>query len=355
MSCAGLGSLERSMRWLALFLLSLTVLTTSVALYVRAWYWTPLGTLDQPIRIVVDAGDGFSRVSQDLVERGALSSSFLLDLTARLSGADAQVFAGEYELDKETSPASLMLMLQTGDTVRYLVTLPEGVRLAQALRLLHEADGIRTVLEDATDPRVLEMTAPYPPEGWFLPETYQYERGDTDLKILRQAHEMMARALDDIWAMRDDGLPFAAPYELLTMASIIEKETAVASERAKIGGVFVRRLRQQMRLQTDPAVIYGLGPAFDGDLTRLHLRDEDNPFNTYRHSGLPPTPIALPGVEALRAAAHPETGLTLYFVARGDGSHEFNETLQGHNDAVKKYQLRRRSDYRSTPKEDSGS
>lgn len=343
------------MRLVALILLSITVLTTSAALYVRAWYSKPLRTLNHPVRIVVDVGDGFSRVSQDLVERGVLPNTFLLNLTARLSGADAQVFAGEYELNSKTSPASLMLMLQTGDTVRYLVTLPEGVRLAQALRLLQQADGLKAVLENDADPRLMEMTAPHPPEGWFLPETYQYERGDTDLKVLEHAHEMMASALDDAWALRDDELPFAEPYELLTLASIVEKETALASERARIGGVFVRRLRKQMRLQTDPTVIYGLGSDFDGDLTRTHLRDESNPFNTYRHFGLPPTPIALPGVEALRAAAHPETGSALYFVARGDGSHEFNETLQGHNDAVKKYQLRRRSDYRSTSKENSGS
>jgi UPF0755 protein len=159
----------------------------------------------------------------------------------------------------------------------------------------------------------------------------------------------MARQLQDEWAARDDGLPYETPYEALIMASIIEKETGLAEERGQIAGVFVRRLRRGMRLQTDPTIIYGLGESFDGNLTRKHLADPANPYNSYRHGGLPPTPIALPGRAAIHAALHPEPGDALFFVARGDGGHVFSASLAEHEEAVRKYQLRRRRDYRSSP------
>jgi UPF0755 protein len=175
------------------------------------------------------------------------------------------------------------------------------------------------------------------PEGWFLPETYHFPRGTSDLEFYARAHQAMRMALDAAWQVKDLGLPLAQPYDALVLASIIEKETGLASERKRIGGVFVRRLLARMRLQTDPTVIYGLGASFDGNLRRRDLRT-DSPYNTYTRAGLPPTPISLPGRAALEAVLHPAPGGALYFVARGDGSHQFSETLEQHNQAVDRYQ-----------------
>jgi UPF0755 protein len=209
--------------------------------------------------------------------------------------------------------------------------------------LRHELDG-------PNDPRLLELVKPAESaEGQFFPDTYHYDRGASDWQILQRAYDAMQQALAEEWSERAAGLPYETPYEALIMASIIERETGLDEERGEIAGVFVRRLQKGMRLQTDPTVIYGLGPAFDGNLTRRHLADESNPFNTYRHGGLPPAPIALPGRASIRAALQPEDGDALFFVARGDGGHVFSATLAEHERAVRKYQLSRREDYRSSP------
>ena len=200
------------------------------------------------------------------------------------------------------------------------------------------------------DPRLLALVAPHSTaEGWFFPDTYSYVRNDCDIDILRQAHLRMQGMLAAAWQTRDEKLPYQDAYQVLTMASIVEKETGLAAEREQIAGVFVRRLQKRMRLQTDPTVIYGLGPEYQGNLQRKHLRDSSNLYNTYRHHGLPPGPIALAGEAALRAATQPAPGSALYFVARGDGSHVFSDTLEQHEKAVRNYQLNRRKDYRSSP------
>ncbi|MEL7047235.1 MAG: endolytic transglycosylase MltG, partial [Pseudomonadota bacterium] len=224
-----------------------------------------------------------------------------------------------------------------------MLAIVETRAAAEGLRNVHSLRG------EIDDPRLESFTGDAPgAEGLFLPETYQYERGDTDLDVLTQAHDLLENTLAQVWQQRELGLPYESPYAALIMASIIEKETGVPEERAQIAGVFVRRLNRDMRLQTDPTVIYGLGESFDGNLTRAHLRDESNEYNTYRRDGLPPTPIALAGRAALEAAVHPAPGDALYFVARGDGTHEFNATLAEHEDAVRRYQLQRRESYRST-------
>ena len=185
-------------------------------------------------------------------------------------------------------------------------------------------------------------------EGWFYPDTYIFPRGTTDIEILKQAYSRMNEVLDEEWSDKDKDLPFDTRYEALILASLIEKETGVAHERSEIAGVFVRRLQKGMRLQTDPTVIYGLGSEFDGNLTRAHLLEE-TPYNTYRINGLPPTPIAAPGRDAIRAAVNPAEGNALYFVGRGDGAHQFSATLEEHNAAVRKYQIEQRApDYRSS-------
>lgn len=341
------------MRWVkaALWVASAGVLIGGVtaASFWHRWANTPLSVPADGALLQVRAGDTLRGLARRLADDGALRYPRLLEFLGRIEGADARLRIGEYHLMAGVLPAELLRLLQSGDTVRYLVTLPEGIRLIDAISLLGDADGIVSVVDGASDPRLLDLVAPATdPEGYFLPETYQYERGDTDLQILTQAHALMRQVINDEWSARQDDLPYGHPYDALIMASIIEKETGVPEERAQISGVFVRRLERGMRLQTDPTVIYGLGDAYDGNLRRSHLRDVSNPYNSYRHDGLPPGPIAMPGREAVRAALHPAPGDALYFVARGDGSHEFTATLAAHEDAVRRYQLNRRKDYRSS-------
>lgn len=339
------------MRRLIFSLAGLVVLIGAVTMAsARHWWESPLPMAGDSFRIDVVPGETFSALSARLHAQGIVQRPVLLKLAARYTGADSRIRSGEFDLRAGSSPRDLLALLQSDETVRYQVTLPEGITLARALQLLHEAEGLRAELESADDPRLQALVVPATStEGYFLPETYQYQRGDTDLDVLQQAHRMMREQLDALWPRRPIGLPLKSPYEALILASIVERETGVAAERGEIAGVFRRRLERGMRLQTDPTVIYGLGASFDGNLTRAHLRDELNPYNTYRHHGLPPGPICLPGAAALRAALEPTPGNTLYFVARGDGTHVFSATLEAHEEAVRAYQLTRRSDYRSAP------
>ena len=323
-----------------------------LALALQRYLHAPLDLPPEGLVISVERGSSFAAVATDLGARGVIRHPLVLRAVGRLSGADQRIRHGEYRLAPGLALPGLLELLQSGDTVRYLVTLPEGIRLRDALRLLARAEGVETTLTGEDDPRLRELLGEVPSvEGFFLPETYQYQRGDSDIAILREAHRLSRETLHEAWQSRQSGLPYEEPYDALIMASVIEKETGVADERAQIAGVFVRRLQRNMRLQTDPTVIYGLGPDFDGNLTRNHLRDEGNAYNTYRHRGLPPGPIALPGREAIHAALHPTPGTALYFVARGDGTHAFSSTLEEHEQAVREYQLQRRADYRSTPPE----
>ncbi|MEO0437384.1 MAG: endolytic transglycosylase MltG [Pseudomonadota bacterium] len=340
------------LRWLLLAFSFLLLCFGATSFYFAHWYTTPLLIPGDSVELQVLEGDGFSSVSSSLAEMRALKYPQVLNLVARMTGADARMHTGEFEIPSGTTPKDLLALLHSQNTVRYFVTLPEGIRLDEALNTIQNSDGVLTVLSGVQDPELLRIVEPHThAEGLFLPETYQYERGATDLEILISANALMREALGEAWSTRDPALPYLDPYEALVMASIIEKETGLAAERARIGGVFVRRLQLGMRLQTDPTVIYGLGAEFDGNLTRAHLRDETNVYNSYRLKGLPPTPIALPGRDALTAALQPEAGDALYFVARGDGSHEFSSTLQAHNEAVARFQHTRRSDYRSSPAE----
>ena len=331
---------------------ALVLLVTAVigAGLVRDWWERPLAVPADGLILRVESGDSLSRLSHRLVQAGVLKHARWLNLMGRFLGADSRIRLGEYRINPGLTPQQLLTLLQSGDTVRYLVTLPEGITLGYALTLIQNSEGVAAELTGPDDPQLLAMVAPATStEGYFLPETYQYERGDSDLKLLAEAHRMMDEALAEVWLQRDPQLPYSNPYEVLIMASIIEKETGLASERPAIAGVFVRRLQQGMRLQTDPTVIYGLGDAFQGNLQRQHLNDQSNAYNSYRHHGLPPGPIALPGKAALLAAVGPEQGDALYFVARGDGSHVFSATLDAHENAVRRFQLKRRANYRSSP------
>ena len=297
--------------------------------------------LDRPLlvegetRVWLPAGGSLSTVVRDLERLGLTRADWRWRLLGRQHSA--ALAAGEYALEPGMTPERLLERLSAGEVVRHRFTIIEGwsvpelrAALARDSRLVREAEAL------ASDALMARLGCDCPAEGRFLPETYFFQRGDSDLDLLTRAHAALADALDAAWASRRDGLPLASPDELLVLASLIEKEARVASERDRVAGVFVRRLQRGMRLQTDPTVVYGLGPDFDGRIRRVHLRT-DHPWNTYTRHGLPPTPIALPGRAALDAAAHPADGDALYFVARGDGTHHFSATLAEHNRAVNRY------------------
>lgn len=319
------------------------------------WWWLqaqvsqPLG-LSEPGPLLVDRGSSVARVAYDLHDQGLLDWPQLAILHARLSG-QTDIKSGEYQVNSTLTWVELCALLVSGEVIDHQVTLVEGWDIAQALTQLQSHPAVEATLDGAFDPRLLAILPSQHnhPEGWFLANTYHFQRGDSDLSILTRAHAALVTELDQLWPARDVSLPLDSPYAALTLASIVEKETGLASERPIIAGVFIRRLRQNMRLQTDPTVIYGLGDTYQGNITRAHLRQATD-YNTYVIKGLPPTPIALVGADALTAVFNPDDGNALYFVARGDGSHQFSATLDEHNQAVQHYQINNRpSNYRSSP------
>ena len=306
-------------------------------------------TQDRSMVWTVDKGSSLSRVTRQLYKQNIISHPRVLTIYGRLADRIA-IQAGSYRIEPSDTARTLLDKFHNGDVILHQITFPEGWSFAQWLAHLAKvkqfsqsaAAGREAILEAAG----LELAHP---EGWFFPDTYRYSASDTLTDILRQAHRQMRQILQRAWQGRDVGLPYDSPYEALIMASIIEKETGVASERPEIAGVFVRRLQRPMRLQTDPTVIYGLGDAYKGNITRKHLRQR-TAYNTYMINGLPPTPIAMPSEAAIEAAVHPLPGSSLYFVARGDGSHYFSDSLEEHLQAVRRYQIKRRSqNYQSAP------
>lgn len=317
----------------------------------------------QTERIVVPEASSFTHVLLRLEGRGLLGEGIrgrtrrlAAQVYARISPVADRMQVGEYRLEPGLSLLDFMDKLERGDVVTREVTLVEGWTIGDLRRALKNADKLEHRITDLDNQALMqELGKPdHHPEGWFAPETYAYVRGDTDLDLLARALERQERILARAWKKRADGLPLEKPYEALILASIVEKETAVPDERAKIAGVFVNRLNQGMRLQTDPTVIYGLGEDYEGNLRQSHLQ-RDTPYNTYRRAGLPPTPIAMPGEASIRAAVNPADTDALYFVARGDGTHVFSSSLEAHQKAVREYQLRRRENYRSTPEPEDGS
>jgi UPF0755 protein len=285
----------------------------------------------------VEPGSNFTRLLRQLREDGIIDNQDLL-YYVRYHDLANQIRAGEYELVAGMTPLAMLQTLLDGKVIEYQIRLGEGWTLREVLYAMQAHPAITATL-DAGDPAALQaaLGTPQYPEGLFFPETYNFTRGTTDLELLQRARNLMQATLAQAWAERDAGLPYMTEYDVLIMASIIEKETGLASEQPQIAGVFVRRLQQNMRLQTDPTVIYGIQD-FDGNITRLHLQT-DTPYNSYTRSGLPPTPIALPGRGAIFASVHPAPGNALYFVAKGDGSHYFSATIEEHNAAVRQFQM----------------
>lgn len=335
-------------------LLGVTVFVLGGCLFLATVYeqWQqPLNIPAAGHRVVIAQGESLRTVVSRLHREGILQQPRLSLAYGRWTGLDAQIKPGEYLVSAGTRVPALLLQLRSGKVIQYQVTFPEGITLHQTLQIMGAQEPLEQLVNGPADERIRDLGKNYSgPEGLFFPDTYLYQRGESDWQLLRRANAAMLEVLQREWDQRAPDLPYETPYEALIMASIIEKETGLAEEREAIAGVFVRRLQKNMRLQTDPTIIYGLGPQFDGNLRRKHLNDSANIYNTYRHHGLPPTPIALPGRAAIYAALHPAAGDSLYFVARGDGGHKFSATLEEHERAVRKYQLQRKSNYRSSPR-----
>ena len=293
--------------------------------------------------IDVQLGTPFRHIVAELRRRGFTDTPFeywrVLAWEMRVAEG---LHAGEYAIDQGLTPRTLLQRMANGEVIQHRVTFVEGSSFRELRVGLATQIALTQLGAGMADAELMTRIGAkgVNPEGRFLPETYAYTKGMSDLDVLRRAYQAMQKALAEAWAERAVDLPLRTPDELLVLASIVEKETGRADEREQIAGVFARRLAIGMRLQTDPTVIYGVGPDFDGNLTRKHLTT-DTPYNTYTRFGLPPTPIAAPGRAALHATARPAGGDALFFVARGDGSHQFSATLRQHNAAVTKYQLGR--------------
>lgn len=311
-----------------------------ILLDLQAFLNRPLVQDGQSTLYEVRPGTGLITVARDLRRMGLLEHPRYLVWYARWRGSADHIKTGEYLIEASMTPAALLDRMERGDVMRYSLTIPEGWSFEQMLAAVRAHEKIRHTLDTGNGAAVMERLG-HPgesPEGRFFPDTYLFPAGTTDLALLQYAYQAMERRLEQEWRDRAPGLPLETPYQALILASIIEKETGSADERARIAGVFIRRLQKNMRLQTDPTVIYGLGAGFDGNLRRRDL-EADTPYNTYTRAGLPPTPIALPGGAALHAALHPAPGDELYFVARGDGTHHFSASFDEHAGAVRDYQL----------------
>jgi len=321
-------------------LLLVLLLGAGLAAGLAAWWvHSPMDLRKPVVELNVERGRSAALVAEDWVAEGLDTPLWALQAWFRWSGDARRIRAGSYAAEPGITPAELLARMVRGDESLESVVFIEGWTFAQMRVALTRAPGLRQTLQSLDDRAVMQAlgAAALPAEGWFFPDTYRYGRGVSDRTVLLNAHEAMKRQLYRAWEQRRPDLPVSTPAEVLVLASIIEKETGQAADRAKIAGVFVNRLRLGMPLQTDPTVIYGLGPRFDGNLRKRDLQ-MDTPFNTYTRRGLPPHAIAMPGAQSLKAAVQPEPTSALYFVARGDGSSHFSSTLDEHNRAVWKYQ-----------------
>lgn len=306
----------------------------------RAFAERPLKVPASSLTISIVPGSGLRQVASLLEKEGAITKPLYFVWLARWKGAATKLKAGEYRIEPGTTPSEFIERAVSGSVAHYALTLVEGWTFKQVLAAVRSEPRLQRTLDGLDDAAIMDrIGAPgVHPEGRFFPDTYHFPTGMTDVDFLKRAYHAMATELAAAWAKRDVAVPLASPDEALVLASIIERETGLDEERRHVAGVFTRRLRKGMRLQTDPTVIYGLGASFDGNLTRDQLL-HDTPYNTYTRRGLPPTPIAMPGRASLEAALHPDNGNSLYFVSRRDGSHYFSATLEEHANAVRRYQL----------------
>jgi UPF0755 protein len=331
-------TIRRLFVWLGI-LAGAAVTLAAAVLYQFAY--TPLPVEVPPAKAFeLTAGSGLRSIARQLVEAGVLTEPLRFELLVRLRGDAANIKAGTYEISSAVSPLELLDRLTRGDVVQEQITFVEGWTMRQWRQALDDHPNLRHDAGALSDAELLErigVTGHKSGEGLFFPDTYRFNRGTSDLDVLRRAREAMQRQLESVWHARAPDLPFKSPYEALILASIVEKETGIDQDRPMVAAVFINRLRRGMKLQTDPTVIYGLGVDFDGNLRKADLL-RDTPFNTYTREGLPPTPIAMPGLASLSATLNPPRTDALYFVARGDGTSHFSTSLEEHNRAVNRYQ-----------------
>lgn len=327
----------------------LVLVAAFAAIRLNNFLHTPISVDENGVDFVIESGTSFRTVTDNLVDLGLISEARGFRAYARWTGKANAVHAGDYHIQAGVTPIELLAQFTSGDVKLYSFTIIEGWNQYELLQALRDDEYVEPSLTEEDWPGFLEELGASEghPEGLFLPETYRFPRNTSDRDVLRQAFELMQEVLAEEWSGRAEDAAVSTPYEALILASIIEKETARADERPRISGVFTRRLGKRMRLQTDPTVIYGIGPDFNGNLTRRDLRT-DTPYNTYTRGGLPPTPIAMPGRAAIHAALHPASGDELYFVATGlgDGSHAFSVTKEEHDAAVAEYLRRLRQQRR---------
>lgn len=318
--------------------------------------WKIHSALVQPLNIAqeqlldVPKGTTPTRTFYRLEANGVIKDAFWLRVYWRFNLGKQPLHSGEYRMKPGMTVEGLIDLWKRGEMVQYSLTLVEGWNFRQVRAALAKEEKLDHSLDGLSDSQVMDKlghTGIFP-EGRFFPDTYRYVRGMSDVELLKSAYERLDEVLAKEWEQRSSDVPYTEPYQALIMASLVEKETGVPQERGQIAGVFVRRMAIGMLLQTDPTVIYGLGDRYSGKLTRAHLK-ESTPYNTYMNAGLPPTPISMVGREAIHAALNPVDGNSLYFVARGDGTHVFSDDLDAHNNAVREFQLKRRNDYRSSP------
>ncbi len=326
----------RTLKRLLILILSITILFTG-------WFYlhvhSNIALPTTPYEFSIQPGSNLKQVSQQLTDAGIIPSKWSLVLLARYMNQESAIKAGDYELTANLSQIELLDYLIKGNVKQNQIKFLEGWTFAQLRKVLNEHPAIESTINNLSDQQILQHIGASETaiEGLFFPDTYFFIKGSSDIDILQRAYQTMKNHLETNWPSRSQSLPLATPYEALILASIIEKETGVESDRTEIAGVFINRLRKGMRLQTDPTIIYGMGEQFDGNLRKKDLL-ADQEYNTYTRPGLPPTPIALPGLASIRAALNPTETDALYFVAKGNGASQFSTNLADHNKAVNKYQ-----------------
>jgi len=307
---------------------------------VRNFITTPFFFGENGVRYIIKPNDTVHSIAKSLKARDILEQPYYLIGLAKWKRVAGKIKVGEYKIPAEIKPDELLELFVSGDVIQHSLTIIEGWTFAELMNEVNDNPHLTHTLNDFSVEEIMDRLglAGKHPEGRFYPDTYHFIQGTTDLEFLKRCYQQMQTLLEKEWEGRKKSTPLKSSYQALILASIIERETNVDKERAQVAGVFIRRLNRKMRLQTDPTVIYGLGKEFDGNIRRKDLR-RDTPYNTYVHKGLPPTPIAMPSVRSIHAALHPDEGKSIYFVAKGDGTHYFSDTLQEHNEAVRKYQL----------------
>lgn len=310
---------------------------TLLSIYFKDYANKPLSANESEMQLVIEPGMNFKQITQKLIDLGVINETLPWQVFGRLSGSSHSIKAGEYTIRGNLSPIQLLNKLIKGDTIQFSLTVIEGWTFNQLWDAVLSHEKIK---QTATSKEELleELNITQHPEGWFYPDTYHFPANTTNVEFFKRANEYMQNVLDEEWSGRTEDTPLKSAEEALILASIVEKETSVEEERNLVAAVFVTRLKRDMRLQTDPTVIYGMGDSYNGNIRRQDLKT-DTPYNTYVHKGLPPTPIALPSRASIAAVLHPADTEAVFFVSKGDGTHHFSETYEEHREAVVKYQL----------------